>query len=156
MTQIAALLEQTNAALQDFLAAIAAERDCLINGDINRLSELAEKKSALATRLAGLEAKREAALAADGFGVGREAAAAWLKTVPAASRQGAANVWQQCQERAAEASRENAINGKLIAARLQQNHQALSTLRGETATTATYGADGQQKAASGRRPLGSA
>lgn len=156
MTDIVALLEQTNAALGDFLAAIAAERHCLVTGEIDRLPEITEKKSALAARLAAIEAQRDAALAAGGFGVGREGAAAWLKAVPAATRPAAREAWRKCMEQAAEAGRENAINGKLIATRLQQNHQALATLRGETAAATTYGADGQQKATSGRRPLGSA
>ncbi|MDP2822966.1 MAG: flagellar protein FlgN [Sulfuritalea sp.] len=156
MTAIAALLEQSIAELQDFLAAIAAERHSLVKGDINQLPAIAEKKSALAIRLAGLEAKRDAALGAGGFGVGREGAAAWLAANPAASRQGAHNAWQHYVDQAAEAKRENEINGKLIAARLQQNHQALAALLGETSDAGTYGADGQRRAKSGSRPLGSA
>lgn len=156
MNTLAALLEQTIGELQDFLAAIADERRALVKGDINQLPIIAEKKSALALRLSGLEAKREAALVAGGFGTDREGVAAWLAAVPVATRRAAHDAWQHYLEQAAKAKCENEINGKLIATRLQQNHQALATLLGETADASTYRADGRRSAMSGRRPLGSA
>lgn len=156
LNTLATLLAQTTGELQDFLAAIADERRALVKGDINQLPIIAEKKSTLALRLSNLEELRETALVAGGFGNGREGIAGWLAATPAATRQTARNAWRHYLEQAAKARHENEINGKLIATRLQQNHQALTTLLGETADSSTYSADGRRSAMAGRRPLGSA
>ncbi|MCX7166901.1 MAG: flagellar protein FlgN [Rhodocyclales bacterium] len=156
MTAIHTLLDQTVAELHGFLAVITAERRILVTGDIEQLPEIAEKKSALAARLASLEAQRDAALGAAGFGTGRGGMEAWLASKDAASALSPRNAWKLYMELASTARRENEINGKLIGARLQQNQQALAILQGEAADTTTYGADGQRKTSSGRRPLGSA
>ncbi|MDO9449138.1 MAG: flagellar protein FlgN [Rugosibacter sp.] len=157
---IHALLEQTVAELQRFLAMIATERQALVSGDINQLSGIVEEKSALATRLASLEAQRENALHEAGFATGSEGVDGWLAanatTFALPATTAIPMVWQQLITLAAEAKRENEINGKLIGARMQQNQQALGLLLGESADTTTYDAGGQQKSTAGRRPLGSA
>jgi flagellar biosynthesis/type III secretory pathway chaperone len=154
MAQLDALLEQTVFALECFIALINTERDALVSGEIDRLPEIAGEKSALATRLASLEAQRDSALGDTGLATGRGGVEAWLATRTAADP--AHSVWQRLIALTAEAKRENEINGKLIGACLQQNQQALSVLLGEATDTSTYGPDGQQKNMSGRRPLGSA
>jgi flagella synthesis protein FlgN len=156
LSAIETLLEQTVADLKRFIAVIAAERSTLISGDIDQLPAIAEEKSALATRIAGLETQRDAALGAAGFGAGRKGIDAWLAANPAPASKSPRNAWKVYLDLAAEAKRENEINGKLIAAGLQQNQQALAALLGEAADAGTYGADGQRKTGPGRRPLGSA
>jgi flagella synthesis protein FlgN len=156
LTTIDALLEQTIADLKRFIAVIASERSSLVSGNIDQLPAIAESKSALATRIASLEAQRDAALGAAGFDAGRTGMDAWLASNPAPSSMSRRNTWKLHLDLAAEARRENEINGKLIAAGLQQNQQALAALLGEEGNAGTYGADGQRKAGSGRRPLGSA
>ncbi len=156
MIAIDTLLEQTIAELQRFITVIGLERSTLISGDINGLPEIAEEKSALATRLSRLETQRDAALGAAGFGVGKSGVDAWLAANPVNSISAKKASWKKCMDLAAEANRENEINGKLIGASLQQNKKALATLLGESADTTIYGADGQPKTSSGRRPLGSA
>lgn len=154
MAQLDALLEQTVSGLECFIAIINTERRALASGEIDQLPEIAGEKSALATRLANLEAQRDSALVGSGLATGRSGVEAWLATCAAAHP--AHSVWQHLITLVAKAKRENEINGKLIGARLQQNQQALSVLLGETADATTYGPDGQQKNMSGRRPLGSA
>jgi|694.fasta_scaffold43656_8 flagellar biosynthesis/type III secretory pathway chaperone len=156
LTAIETLLEHTVADLKRFIAAIAAERSTLISGDIDQLPAIAGEKSALATRIASLETQRDAALGAAGFGAGRKGIDAWLASIPAPASRSPRNVWKVYLDLAVEAKRENEINGKLIAAGLQQNQQALAALLGEEADAGTYGADGQRKTGSGRRPLGCA
>lgn len=156
LTALETLLEQTVADLKRFIAVIATERSTLISGDIDRLPAIAEEKSVLATRIASLEAQRDAALGAAGFGAGRKGIDTWLVSNPATASRSPRNVCKVYLDLAIEAKRENEINGKLIAAGLQQNQQALAALLGEEADAGTYGADGQRKTGSGPRPLGSA
>lgn len=156
MSEIDTLLAQTIAELQRFIALIAAERRSLVARENDLLPAIAEEKSALAARLASLEAQREAALGVAGFGSGKPAIDAWLAANPATTPQSARSNWMRCMDLGGQAKRENEINGKLIAASLHLNQQALAALLGDTVEAGTYGADGQRKNASGRRPLGSA
>ncbi len=156
LTAIDTLLEQTVADLKRFIAVIATERSTLISGDIDRLPAIAEEKSALATRIANLEAQRDAALGAAGFSAGRQGIDAWLAANPAPLSISRRTAWKLHLDLATEARRDNEINGKLIAAGLQQHQQALDTLLGKAADAGTYGADGQRQTAAGRRPRGSA
>lgn len=80
----------------------------------------------------------------------------WLATLTGAGAKSLRGTWQSMLAAAAKAKAENEINGKLIAARLQQNQQALGVLLGESGDATTYGADGQRSSGSGRRTLGSA
>jgi flagellar biosynthesis protein FlgN len=150
------LIEQTVAELQRFLAVIETERQALVSGKIDQLPVIAEKKSALATRLATLESQRENALHEAGFAAGREGVVAWLAANAPSSDPAIPALWQQFITLAAEAKRENETNGKLIGAQMQQNQQALGLLLGKSADATTYDAGGQQKSMTGRRPLGSA
>lgn len=155
MAAIANLLDQSIGALKEFLAAVIDERQCLVKGDTARLPAIAEKKSALAVRLADLDEKRNAALGVAGLGTGRAGAQAWIAARPANLRATAQKSWQIYLDLALEARDENELNGKLIAAHLQQNQQALEALLGKAAD-GTYGADGQRSTTASRRPLGSA
>lgn len=159
LTLVHSLIEQTVAELQRFLAVIETERQALVSGKIDQLPAIAEKKSALATRLATLESQHENALHEAGFAAGREDVVAWLaaNAPPSAPATPAIPaLWQQLITLAAEAKRENETNGKLIGAQMQQNQQALGLLLRKSADATTYDAGGQQKSVTGRRPLGSA
>lgn len=156
LARIHTLLEQTVAELQRFLVVLSAERQALVSGEINRLPVLAEEKSALAARLATLEAQREQSLREAGFATGRAGVDAWLAANAAPSTLTTPTLWQQLITLAAEAKQENETNGKLIGAHMQQNQQALGLLLGESADATTYDAGGQQKSIAGKRPLGSA
>lgn len=156
LTAIDTLLEQTVTDLKRFIDIITAERSALISGDVDQLPAIAGEKSALATRIAVLESQRDASLGAAGFGAGLKGVNAWLAANPAASAGSPRNVWKLYLDLAGKAKRDNEINGKLIAAGLQQNQQALDALLGKAADAGTYGADGQRQTGAGRRPLGSA
>ena len=155
MATIESLLAEEAAVLAEFLAAIEEERQCLSGGDLNSLPAATERKSVLAARLSTLEAQRETLLGGLGLNSGRSGIERWLER-PSPHRQASIDAWKRILALAARAKRENEINGKLIAGRLQQNHQALGTLLGSSAETNTYGADGQRNQKSGRRTLGSA
>jgi flagellar biosynthesis/type III secretory pathway chaperone len=150
------MLQEELAVLGEFLAAIAAERRALTDGTLDKLPATTEQKSALATRLATLESQRETLLGGAGQPPGRQGMENWLATQPTATRGTLQERWNALLEGAAKAKTENAINGKLIATRLQQNQQSLGGLLGESAGASTYGADGQRSSGANRRTLGSA
>ncbi len=156
MPTLESLLQEARDTLGEFLAAIHAERQCLNGSDSTTLAETTSRKSALANRLAEIDTQRDAVLGAKGLSAGRKGIETWLETLPLAAGRASRAAWLSVLERAAEARRENDLNGKLIAARLQQNQQALGVLLGETGDAGTYGADGQHNTQGGRRTLGSA
>lgn len=156
MATLETLLRDAHDTLGEFLAAIDAERRCLNDGDGGTLSATTQRKSALASRLADIDTRRDALLGTLALPAGRRGIEAWLDTLPQGASQAPRRTWLAILERAAKAMRENDVNGRLIAARLQQNQEALGVLLGETGDGGTYGADGQQNTRAGRRPLGSA
>lgn len=118
------------------------------------MAALTENKAALAAQLASAEADRERVLAQTGFARGRAGVEAWLANP---GRRGEPRqTWSRLLELAAKAQQDNAINGQLIAAGLQQNQQALNALLGNAGAADTYGANGQTSSMTGRRTLGSA
>lgn len=156
MATLESLLRDAHDTLGEFLAAIDAERRCLDGGDSDALAETTQHKSILASRLADIDSRRDALLGTLALPAGRRGFEAWLDSLPPGTSQVPRRTWLAVLERAAQAKRENDLNGQLIAARLQQNQQALGVLLGEAGDGGTYGADGQQNARTGRRPLGSA
>lgn len=156
MPSIESLLLETNSVLGEFLAAIEAERRCLSGSDVGALSGTTNRKSDLAAQLSQLESQRDAALVAKGFAAGRAGVEAWLASLAVQSSRAPRATWKSILESVKKAKRENDLNGKLIATRLQQNQQALGILLGEGNDSNTYGADGQRSAKAGRRTLGSA
>ncbi len=156
MATIEYLLQASHAVLAEFLVVIEAERLSLSGIDVDALHAITAQKSALATRLAELDKQLDAALLTQGHPAGRPGVELWLGALPAAPGQSARTTWNSILERAATAKQANEINGKLIAARLQQNQQALGVLLNEGGDSTTYGADGQRNSSAGRRNLGSA
>jgi flagellar biosynthesis/type III secretory pathway chaperone len=60
VASIESLLQEELAVLGEFLAAIATERHALTDGKLDALPVSTTQKSALATRLADLESRRDA------------------------------------------------------------------------------------------------
>jgi flagella synthesis protein FlgN len=147
------LLAEEQRLLDEFIAAIGAERSALDATDTADLVAATERKSALATRLAAIEHSRDEALRSAGHAAGRTGMEAWL-ALPANA--GARPAWQALLAAAARARDANDANGKLLALRLQHNRQALDVLLGESAGGSTYGADGQVAGSGTGRRLGSA
>jgi flagella synthesis protein FlgN len=173
------LLAQTVAELTRFVQLLSDEQTALVSAQTDQLPKLTEQKSALATRLAELEAQRAALLDAEGFPTDRQALEAWFRKEgerPAGSAlqdqrtitqtaEATASYAQTLNSQAllfqffalaAQAKEKNELNGQLINAHLQQNKQALNALLGASADVSTYSEDGQQKSSVGKRPLGSA
>jgi flagella synthesis protein FlgN len=147
-------LAEEVALLRDFLDLLEREERALVGGDIERLLSLVEDKNRLFVRLAGLGETRDRTLAAAGFGPGRQGMEDWLERQ--SETEGAKRDWQQLLALAEKARALNRSNGKLIATRLANNQQALSTLMAAANQASLYGPDGQTRPAGGGRSLGSA
>jgi flagellar biosynthesis protein FlgN len=151
--EVAGLLSQELVALQSFIELLRREQELLASGATDGLTNLAAAKSAAALELGRLAAARDAELARCHLPTGRAGMDAWTLTnagVPSQSN------WDQLLRFAAEARALNEANGKMIALQLQHNQQALSVLMAAADQTSTYGPDGQPRAGTGGRSLGSA
>jgi len=146
------LLEEV-AQLRDFLVLLEKEQQALIGGDVERLLPLAAEKNDLLRHLAQLGEARGKALLAAGLATDRQGMDSWLERHP--EPDGAKRAWQELLTLAGKAGALNQTNGKLIATRLANNQQALSTLMAAANQAALYGPDGQARPVGGGRSLGS-
>lgn len=147
------LIAEEVAQLRDFLVLLEQEQQALAGGDVERLLPLAEDKNRRFGRLAELGAARGQALAAGGFSADRQGMDGWLQRHP--ELVGARRAWQELLALAERARFLNETNGKLIAARLADNQQALSALMAAANQASLYGPDGQARPLGGGRSLGS-
>jgi flagella synthesis protein FlgN len=147
------LITEEIAQLRDFLVLLEKEQLALVDGDVERLLTLAEEKNAFFGRLSRLGEARGKALLAAGFATDRQGMDSWLERHPESD--GTKRVWQELLTLAEKASVLNQTNGKLIATRLANNQQALSTLMAAANQAALYGPDGQARPVGGGRRLDS-
>lgn len=150
---LADLVAQELGLLQDFISLLRQEESLLTRREASRLTQLAEEKSALATRLGTLASAREDDLANRNLPAGRKGMDLWVASPEGASSR---RRWEQLLVLAGEAKMLNETNGKLIALQLDHNQQALNAIMAAADKAATYGPDGQQKGAGSGRSLGSA
>lgn len=148
------LIAEEVAQLRSFLVLLEQEQQALAGGDVERLLPLVEDKNRLFGRLAELGAARGRTLAAGGFSADRQGMDGWLARHP--EETDARRAWQELLTLAERARFLNETNGRLIAARLADNQQALSALMAAANQASLYGPDGQARPLGGGRSLGSA
>jgi len=142
-------LQDEQVALVDFTGLLQAEQDALVQGDADRLAELAADKAAKIELLTHLGELRSRHLAAQNLSASAEGMLSWLNRNPgfaAAVRK----IWRELLARAETARQINQSNGLLIESRLQQNRLKLAVLQTAAAADGVYRSDGQL------RPLRSA
>lgn len=147
-----ALLDEEASALRAFLALLNREQQALVDGDIDRIQSLANEKSAATAQLTHIGTRRDKFLARGGISHTRSDIESWLASQPRAAETRAS--WQGTIALAAEAQQTNRRNGHLIACRMQHNRQALAVLLAAGQPCSLYGPDGQTRAASSARHLG--
>lgn len=146
------LIRQEAEVLGGFVALLEEEQRLLIDGGVDALPSLVERKNALAATLARLAGERAARLRAAGFPEDAKGMEGWL-VADAAGRA----AWQRLLPLASRARELNELNGRLIADRLQRNQSALEALLPASRTQAAlYGPDGQTSVPGAGRSLGSA
>lgn len=149
--RLALLIHDERAGLQGFIALLQREEALLVAAQIDALSALAEKKTALYRALQRLSDERVVMFARLGAKVSDENIRIVLADLPEAL-----SAWQDVVSLAAEAKERNRINGQLITERLQNNQQALSVLLAAAEHPQIYGPDGQSRPTASRRLFGAA
>jgi flagella synthesis protein FlgN len=147
------LLQQEAAQVRGFLDLLQREQQALVAGEVEGLMALAAQKSETIARLASLAEARNRALAAESLAADRAGVEVWLERNPAQA--GARRSWQELLAITVQARNLNELNGKLIAARLASNQQALAALFSAASQAALYGPDGQARPVGSGRSLGS-
>ena len=151
-TRMARLVQDENVLLKDFVALLGQEQALLLDGDVDALMALAGQKTQLYRRLQFTADERTRLLAAARLKPDAEVMRRILEGNPAALAQ-----WQDTLDLASEAHALNALNGRLITRRMQDNQQALAVLLAAAEQpAATYGPDGQSRPHVSGRHFGSA
>lgn len=148
---LADLIEIEIRLLRKFLELLAREESLLVTGQVDALLSLSDKKLALYRSLQAQHAARINRLDD-----------ARISATPKAIREacekqpGALVAWEQLIELSAQARRQNALNGRLISERIQQNQSALAALLHAGEQSQFYDAEGHTLAGGRGRHLGSA
>ena len=149
--RLALLIQDERAGLQGFIALLQREEALLVTTQIDALSALAEKKTALYRALQRLSDDRSLLLGRFGQAVTDAVIRDWLAGLPRVLAR-----WDEVLELARSARARNEINGKLILERMAHNQAALSVLLAAADQPPLYDAEGHTRAVGGGRMLGSA
>lgn len=135
---------------QEFHRTLQHEQAALIQGETERLLQLAPHKSELIEKLSAFSAERSRDLAGAGHENNSSGMAAWLDALGADAK--TRGSWNKLLDLAREAEQVNRHNGILIETHLRHNQQALAVLQAAANPGSLYGPDGQISGASGARP----
>jgi flagellar biosynthesis/type III secretory pathway chaperone len=141
-------LADEQAELELLVAALERERAALAAGIGEQIERIAADKEGHAAAVAALGIRRNARLAASGFGSGMREFLA-LMAEDAAPRR----AWRRLLDRARQAKAMNDANGRLIAAHARHLNGRLAALAG-SAPAATYDPTGAPRLPGARRSLG--
>ncbi|UGQ45235.1 flagella synthesis protein FlgN [Massilia endophytica] len=131
-------LRAEQALIAQLLDVLQEEQQCLVAAEIDALSELTPRKSALIGEMAVLASQRHRQLGAAGFAAQESGMDAWLA---AHGGDAGAALWQQLLDQTREAKELNRLNGMLINRQLGHTQGALQALRPQAAPV--YGPNGQ-------------
>ncbi|UVA79459.1 flagella synthesis protein FlgN [Pandoraea commovens] len=131
-------LTAETAAIGTFSTLLGEEQQALVNGTLDALPDLTERKTRAVAELSALGRERDAQLKALGYSPDEAGA-----TAAAAADPKVDTAWKALLAAAAEAKRANDTNGLLINTRLTYTQQALNVLYGPGNNTPLYGPDGR-------------
>lgn len=151
---LARTLEAESGAFQDFIHTLQTEQEVLVQGEVDKLIELARLKSEKIVLLSQLAERRNRFLASQGYDPLRGGMELWLSQHGAEHTPRLGETWKLLLERAREAQHLNQTNGVMIEARLQHNQHALAVLQAAANQVSLYGPDGQTQSTGLGRPLG--
>ncbi|MDR1462747.1 MAG: flagellar protein FlgN [Azoarcus sp.] len=151
LQRLALLIEAEASQLKEFLDLIEREKSLLISGDTDGLQPLTEEKNERYRQLQRLHDDRATLLARCGFANDDAALRTFCGKLPKVLAR-----WDEALALAAQARAHNAINGRLIAERMQHNQAALSVLLSAADQPPLYDAGGHSRPTGSGRILGSA
>ncbi|MBI5909847.1 MAG: flagellar protein FlgN [Betaproteobacteria bacterium] len=145
-------LQDEHIALVAFTSLLRTEQDALVQGDADRLAEIATDKAEQLELLTLLGESRSRHLAAQNLNGSAEGMLTWLSRNPGF---GAAvkKIWRDLLAQAETARQINHSNGLLIESRLQQNRLKLAVLQTAAACDGVYRPDGQLRPLRSTRSL---
>jgi flagella synthesis protein FlgN len=146
VTPLSSLREEQRV-ITSLLEVLKQEQHFLVVADIEGLTALTPKKSALVNDMAVLASQRHSALGEAGYPAEEAGMEAWLA---ASGDADAVPLWQHLLEQTREAKELNRLNGTLINSHLGHTQGALQALRPPTQTN-FYGPSGQTTTSNPRR-----
>ncbi len=151
---LAQSLDAELGAFRNFVLMLQTEQDALVQGEVDRLIDLARLKSEKVVLLSQFAERRSRFLVAQGVDPAHDGMEKWLHRNADQARQiGAA--WSQLLEQAKLAQHLNQTNGVMIETRLVHNQQALAVLKAAANQgSGLYGPDGHTRSLGLGRPLG--
>lgn len=145
-------LQDEYAALAQFTRLLQAEQDALVEGDADRVAELAPDKAAKIELLTHLGELRSNHLAAHRLNGNAEGMLTWLQRNPGFAT-AVRKLWRELLAQAEAARQINQSNGALIESRLQQNRMKLTVLQTAASAGGVYRPDGQLRPLQSARSL---
>lgn len=143
---LARLLDEQIAAMQEVLTSLEAERSALAGRDGEALLDAVNRKASSIASADTLEDRRQAML--DQLGIASRPGRSFSADAGIAQR------WQQVLALTAQCRALNDANGQLIRGQRRRVDGALRILRGEPAAPAEYGPAGERRARGPQRTLG--
>lgn len=134
-----------------FLDILKSEQEALVNGEIDKLTKIAQHKSTKVLELAQLADARNRFLAENGLPADQPGVTSWLARSGAPEE--ATQVWDELIALARTARHINETNGAMIQLKLQHNQQALAVLMSAANQATLYGPDGQHLSGGSGRHL---
>ncbi|MDR3212590.1 MAG: flagellar protein FlgN [Azoarcus sp.] len=145
------LVEAEASQIKDFLALLEREESLLVAGDSDGLFTLTVEKNERYRQLQRLHDDRSMLLARYGLARDKDAMRTICAKLPKLLTR-----WEEVLTLASKAHNRNAINGQLIAERMQHNQAALSVLLSAANHPQLYDAGGHSRPTGSGRRLGSA
>ncbi len=139
---------------EEFHEILQAEEKALTSGEIDKLVELARRKSEKVVVLSGLAEKRNRFLIAQSLTPDQQGMARWLELNVAEQEGNIGKAWRRLVDVAQRARRLNETNGAMIEAKLRYNQQALAVFQSAATQLSLYGPDGKTHSPGSIRPLG--
>ena len=148
------LLQQQVTCSQALLHSLEAERDALVERDLDTLADTTADKLRHTETLEALERRRVQLMQELGFDNDAGGIRRCLQSLPRSAR--LQSLWQQVLANVRACRTGNLTNGGILELGRQHVEQALSVLRGQSGSPALYGQDGDTAPRLGQRELGKA
>jgi flagella synthesis protein FlgN len=138
---------------EQLLAIMMAERDALINSDIDTINAMSEKKQPLVLQLEQLGRQRDAILQAEGFTADKEGLSAYISNQTPQDAERLASMIENLKITARKCRENNHINGGIVNVNRQHLQRAMNIFRGRDINASSYGPGGEYTSQVVRQPL---